>query len=53
MSTEITGPLFTKQTSVLSQVSRSTAVEMPVKFQSDTIIITPNLAASILHEFWR
>ena len=26
------------------------AAEMPVKFQSDAIIITPNLAASRLHE---
>ena len=31
----------------------STAAEMPVKFQSDTIIITPNLAASRLREIWR
>ena len=28
------------------------AVEMPVKFQSDTLIITPNLAASRLREIW-
>ena len=31
----------------------SWAAEMPVKFQSDTIIITSNLAASRLHEIWR
>ena len=31
----------------------SSAAEMPAKFQSDTIIITPNLAASRLHEIWR
>ena len=30
----------------------SSAAEIPVKFQSDTIIITSNLAASILHEIW-
>ena len=27
--------------------------EMPVKFQSDAIIITSNLVASRLHELWR
>ena len=31
----------------------SNAAEMPVKFQNDTIIITPNLAASRLREIWR
>ena len=31
----------------------SGAAEMAVKFQSDTIIITPNLAASWLREIWR
>ena len=31
----------------------SSAVEMPVKFQSDKIIIASNLAASRLHEIWR
>ena len=31
----------------------SSSAEMPVKFQRDTIIITPNLATSILHEIWR
>ena len=31
----------------------SIATEMPVKFQSDTVIITSNLAASRLHENWR
>ena len=31
----------------------STAAGIPVKFQSDTIIITPNLAASRLREIWR
>ena len=31
----------------------STAAEMSVKFQSDTIIITPHLAASRLREIWR
>ena len=30
----------------------SSAAEMPVKFQSDTRIITSNLAASRLHEIW-
>ena len=56
------GPLFAKRTDVLPQVSKSRdsrlhfsnrAAEMPVKFQSDTIIITSNLAASRLHEIWR
>ena len=32
---------------------RNSAAEMPVKFQSDTIIIIPNLGASRLHELWR
>ena len=32
---------------------RSIAAEMPVKFQSDAIIITSNLAASRLHDTWR
>ena len=31
----------------------SSAAEMPVKFQSDMIIITSNLVASRLHEIWR
>ena len=31
----------------------STVAEMPGEFQSDTIIITPNLVASILYEIWR
>ena len=31
----------------------NTAAEMPVKFLSDTIIITCNLAASGLHEIWQ
>ena len=31
----------------------SSAAETAVKFQSDTIIITPNLAAVRLHEIWR
>ena len=31
----------------------SSAAEMPVKFQSDTIIIISNLAASRLHEIWQ
>ena len=31
----------------------STTIEMAVKFQSDTIIITPNSAASRLCEIWR
>ena len=31
----------------------SKAAEMPVEFQSDTIIITSNLATSRLHEIWR
>ena len=31
----------------------SSAAEMPIKFQSDTNIITFNLAASILHEILR
>ena len=31
----------------------SSAAEMPVKFQSDAIIITSNLAASRLHEILR
>ena len=31
----------------------SSAAEMPVKFRSDAVIITSNLAASILHEIWR
>ena len=31
----------------------STAAKIPVKFQSDTITITPNLAASKLREIWR
>ena len=31
----------------------SSAAEMPVKYQSDKIIIRPNLAASRLHETWR
>ena len=31
----------------------SGVAEVPVEFQSDTIIITPNLAASRLHEIWR
>ena len=30
----------------------SNAAELPVKFQSDTIIITSNLAASRLPEIW-
>ena len=30
----------------------SSAAEMLVKFQSDTIFMTPNLAASGLHEIW-
>ena len=29
------------------------AVEMPVKFQNDVIIITSNIEISILHEIWR
>ena len=29
------------------------AAEMPVKFENDTIIIAPNLAASRLHKNWR
>ena len=32
--------------------SGSSAIEMPVKFQSDTIIITSNLVASTLHAIW-
>ena len=31
----------------------SSAVEMPVKFQSDTVIVTSYLVASRLHEIWR
>ena len=31
----------------------NSAVVLPVKFQNDTIIITPYLVASILHEIWR
>ena len=31
----------------------SSAVEIPVKFQNDTIIIASNLAASRLHEIWQ
>ena len=31
----------------------STAAEMPVKFLSDAVIITPNLAASRRREIWR
>ena len=31
----------------------SSAAEMPVKFQSDTIITASDLAASRLHEIWR
>ena len=31
----------------------SSAGEMPVKFQSDAIIITPKHAASRLHEIWQ
>ena len=31
----------------------NTAAEMPVKCQSNTIIMTSNLAASRLHEIWR
>ena len=31
----------------------SSAVDMPVKLQSDAIIITANLAASRFHEIWR
>ena len=34
------------------QIDSSTA-EKPVKFQSDTIILAPSLAASRLHEIWR
>ena len=30
----------------------STADEMPVKFQGDSIILTSNLVASRLHEIW-
>ena len=40
------GPIFERNLG-------STAAEMPVKFQSDTIIITLNLAASRLREIWR
>ena len=32
--------------------SDSSAIEMPVKFQSDTIIITSNLVASTLQAIW-
>ena len=31
----------------------SSAAEMPVKFQNDTVIRTSNLVASRLHEIWR
>ena len=31
----------------------SSAAEMPVKFQNNTIIITSNLVTSKLHEIWR
>ena len=31
----------------------SSAADMPVTFQSDTVIITSNLSASRLHEIWR
>ena len=31
----------------------SSSAEMFVKFQSDTMIMTPNLVASRLHEIWR
>ena len=30
-----------------------TAAEMPAKFRSDTISITPNLATPTLHGIWR
>ena len=30
----------------------STAAVAPVKFQNDTIILTPNLVASRFHEIW-
>ena len=33
-------------------LTRTSAAEVPVKFQSDTIIVTPNLATSRLHEIW-
>ena len=36
-----------------SWVTISSTAETPAKFQSDTIIITSNLAVSILHEIWR
>ena len=36
--------------STIWQALRLSAYEMPVKFQSGTIIITPNLSASRLHE---
>ena len=30
----------------------SAAADVPVQFQSDTISVTPNLAAPSLHEIW-